>query len=220
MYLEDNKLVKNKNLQKQIYKILLDLIRKGFLPSLLVLSDKKIALALNVSKSPVREALKHLEHDELIKIMPQSKTYVLPINIEKVKSSYLIREALELLVLKEAIKHVQEQDILILDSLLLKQEDAIAADDIQMFYLYDVAFHFHLTKCAKMFDVWKLLEKVNLHIDRVRCMRDVTSSLNVQSLKDHRNILAAIKSKEQKKAKALMSLHLTRVITLLDEEFF
>jgi len=217
-HLQESKLSKTKNLQKQIYKLLLDLITKGILQSMVILSDKKISLTLNVSKSPVREALKRLEQDELIRIMPQSKTYVLPINIKKVRSSYIIREALELMLIREAIKHVTQDDILILESLLQKQQVAINKDDIQNFYLYDVAFHFHLAKTARLLDAWNILEKINLHIDRVRCQKNVTSSLNVQSIKDHGDILEAIKNRNQEEAKKLMSLHLTRVIVLIDKE--
>ncbi|RDX33968.1 GntR family transcriptional regulator [Arcobacter sp. HD9-500m-PIT-SAG02] len=43
-----------------------------------------ISLAFGVSKTPVRGVLKALEGDELISIKPHSKTYVLPINYQKV----------------------------------------------------------------------------------------------------------------------------------------
>ena len=221
-YLEHIKkiqLKKNKNLQKQIYKIILDLITKGILKPLETLSDIKIALALNISKSPVRESLKRLEQDELIKMMPQSKTFVLPINQQKVESACKLREAIEVLLVSEAILYITDNDFLILESIIDKQELATKKKDYEEFFEYDVAFHYKIAKIAKLLDAWNILEKVNIHIDRVRYLTTNDNSWTNRAIEDHRKILLAMKEKNKTKVKREMTSHLRRVKKVTEKIF-
>ena len=210
------KLFKNKNLQKQIYKVLLDLIVKGTLKENTLLFENQISLAFEVSKTPVREALKKLESDELIKIVPQSKTYVLPINAQKVQSALKIREALELLLVAEATKNISDEDFLILDDLLVKQKASLDNKSFDNFFIYDEAFHFQIAKIAKLLDAWKILKKVSLHIRRVRYMTQHNYSLSYGAINEHKNIISAMKSRDIEVAKLQMTIHLAGASNALD----
>lgn len=218
-YIKKYHLKKNKNLQKQIYKIILHLITHGILKPQETLSDIKIADALNISKSPVRESLKRLEQEELIKMMPQSKTFVLPINQEKVESSCKLREVIELLLVSEAVKHITNDDFLILESIIEKQQQAIDIKNYEEFFEYDVAFHYQIAKIAKLLDAWKILQKVNIHIDRVRYLTTNDNSWTNKAIVDHRKILIALKEKNKTKVKREMISHLTRVKKVTDKIF-
>ncbi len=213
--LKNKKIFKNKNLQKQIYKLLLDLIIKGHLQSNTLLLENKISLALNVSKTPVREALKRLEIDELIKIIPQSKTYVLPINLKKINSSYKIREALELLLVTEAVLNLRKEDCIIFDTLIYKQEKALQKNDYGAFFEYDEAFHLQIAKSANLIDAWNLLQKASLHINRIRCMTKNDDSWNNSVITEHKNILNAIKNTDVELARYQMSIHLSKVTQIM-----
>ncbi len=214
-YIKDFKLIKNKNLSKQIYKVLLKLITKDILKSNTLILEYKISLILNVSKTPVREALKKLENDNLLKILPQSKTYVLPINLEKVISYYKIREALELLLIEEAIKKIKNDDLKIFYSIIEKQELALKNDNFDSFFEYDNAFHFQIAKIAKLSDAWDILEKINIHISRIRYITTNDYKWNKDVLIEHKNILKALKQKNINLAKTQMSIHLSRVSEII-----
>ncbi len=218
-YVKNYKFNKNRNLQKQIYEILLDLIIKGILKSNTLLFENKISLAFGVSKTPVREALKALESDELISIKPHSKTYVLPINYQKVFSSYKTREALELMLIAEAINNVEEKDFKIFDSIIEKQQEALQEGDFNKFFEYDEAFHHQIAISAKLPDVWNILKKVKLHLNRVRCITKDDDLWNGSILDEHKNILKAIKNKDVEIAKLQLTLHLTKVSSIMNQVF-
>jgi len=195
------------------------LITRGILKPKQTLSDIKIATALNISKSPVRESFKRLEQDELIKIMPQSKTFILPINQEKIDGACKLREAIELLLVSEAVEYVTEEDLLILDSLVDKQQQAVDRNDKDEYHQYDVAFHHKIAKISKLLDAWNILEKVNIYMNRIRYLSTDRDSLIGLSIKEHRKIVVAMKEKSKTKAKREMSSHLTRTRKALKKLF-
>jgi DNA-binding GntR family transcriptional regulator len=218
-HVKDYKFNKNRNLQKQIYNVLLDLIIKGNLKSNTLLFENKISLAFGISKTPVREALKALESDELISIKPHSKTYVLPINYQKVFSSYKIREALELMLISEAINNIEEKDFKIFDSIIEKQQEALQEKDFNKFFEFDKAFHRQIAITAKLLDAWNILEKVELHLNRVRCLTKDDELWNGSVLDEHKNILKAIKNKDVEIAKLQLTIHLTKVSSVMNQIF-
>ena len=89
----------DKSLVQQIYRLLWDaIVSLKILPGQLV-SEKEIAAVLNASKTPVREALIRLEDVGLVQVVPQSGTYVTPIQREAYIEGCFIRLQLETLSL-------------------------------------------------------------------------------------------------------------------------
>ncbi len=216
-HLKNRELLKNKNLVKQIYKILLDFITKGILKENTVLMESKISKILGVSITPIRGAFKKLESNELIKIVPKSKTYVLPINFTKVISSYKMREVLELLLVREAILNVQERDFLIFDAIIKKQEKALADKNYDEFTICDESFHHQIAKSAALLDVWTVLKQINIHLNRVRFMKRNDYEWNTKVISEHKDIVKMIKEKNFDNAKNAMSMHLATIIKTINQ---
>lgn len=215
--IKKEKLSKNRNLQKQIYKFLLSLITRGILKDNTLLSESSISQAFNVSKTPVREALKKLETDELIKIMPFSKTYVLPVNIQSANSSYKIRNALEVLIVQEAINNIKESDYEVFENLIKKQKEALDNKNFDSFFEYDIAFHFQIAKVANLLNAWNILKKVNLHINRISFLAKFDYERNIEVIDEHISIFKAIKNKDIVKATYNMEHHLSGASNFLEK---
>lgn len=212
-HLEKKKLLKNKDFVKQIYNILLDFITRGILKENTILMESKISELLGVSITPIRAAFKKLESDELIKIVPKSKTYILPINFSKVISSCKMREALELLLVREAILHAQERDFLIFDAIIKKQEKAWEDKNYDEFFIFDEAFHHQIAKSANLLDVWNVLKQVKIHLNRVRYKND--DKWNIKVISEHKSILKGIREKNFDIATSKMTIHLDGVSEII-----
>ncbi len=225
MELEDNKnyleylntvtIIKNKTIQKQVYKILLNMILKGIMHSNQSISEVKIANALNISKSPVRESLKMLENKQLVKIVPNSKSYIMPIDLKKIYNSAKIREALELLIVEEAINNINDEDIKSLELIIKQQESAIKNSKPEEFFYYDEVFHNKIIDISKIPEALNIIEDLKIHINRIRFANNYNCSGNPSILVDHKNILNAIKAKDVVIARLFTSIHLSKVLNLM-----
>src|SRR5918998_1596738 len=79
----------------QIHKALRNLILEMILPPWQTLSEKDVAACLKVSKTPVREAIIRLSEEGLVAVVPKSRTYVAPINLDRFLEGCFVRLQLE-----------------------------------------------------------------------------------------------------------------------------
>ena len=102
---ESSVIVRKKNLVRQVYQILYESIISLWLKPGQPLREKEICKQLQISRTPVREALLKLADERLIVILDRSGTYVSRINIEDVRESQFIRESMETATVRYAVKN-------------------------------------------------------------------------------------------------------------------
>src|SRR5881392_3471372 len=91
------------------------------------LSENELAAELDVSRTPVREALILLGEESLVDIFPMLGTFVSRISVDAVLEAQFMREALELAALREAVKRADDTDIAALRANLDAQRAAFEA---------------------------------------------------------------------------------------------
>ena len=96
--------MKPRSTAQNVYELLRSDIVLGVLRPLDADPGKRDRRTARVSRTPVREALLRLANLGLVDIYPQSGTRVAPIRLEKVKAAQLIREAVEVEVVRRACR--------------------------------------------------------------------------------------------------------------------
>ncbi|WP_028324950.1 GntR family transcriptional regulator [Desulfatirhabdium butyrativorans] len=76
-----------------------------------ILNEKDIAEEFGISRTPVREALKHLEWDQLVRVLPRSGTMVSEIEFETMMYTFQVRFEIEELVGNLAAEHLNEEHL-------------------------------------------------------------------------------------------------------------
>ena len=102
------------------------------------LKEEELAKEFNVSRTPVREALRMLEHDGLVKILPKKGTIVSGFTVDDVEEIYEIRKALEILALKSAIPSLSIQGLIRIRKELQEIENET---DYRIHAEFDAKFH-------------------------------------------------------------------------------
>ena len=103
-----------------IYKGLRSTIMQGKIPFDSRLNQVKIAKHLNVSRTPIREALRQLEFEGFLETIPHYGTVVKQIARQDVLEVYQLRVALETLAFTAAMNNMNSKDFDYLDALLEK----------------------------------------------------------------------------------------------------
>jgi GntR family transcriptional regulator, rspAB operon transcriptional repressor len=192
----------------QVHRQLRTLIVTGEMTPNQPISENELALALGVSRTPVREALGKLEDDGLVQIIPQFGTFVSPIVPEHVYSNQFIREALECACLETAAIRCTPADTQHLRTLIERQRVAIADDD---FFSADEAMHRTLMIIGGHEHAWAVIESVKLHLDRVRRLAVRNSLKRHTIIQEHETIVAHIAAGDSAAAVAAMRAHLRGV---------
>lgn len=177
-----------------------------------LLAETALAAEFEVSRTPIREALKQLEREGLVEIRPRVGTFV-----RKPTS----REILELFQLKESLEGLaagllaQRGDVPELRSLIRNVEserDVVRAQDRAAYAALVHEFHHTLVAGA---DNRKLSEHYDLLMNQLAYHRIVTQTLELpgrldRSMSEHAQIVEAIQSKDPLAAELASRRHVVQ----------
>ena len=195
------------NLTQQAYRLIRDEIITGRLNSHQRLTESSFAARFGISKSPIREALNRLESEGLIRIIPRRGAYVPRFTISDVEEIYELREALEALVVRDALLDSQTlsrmREAVRLAALSLKKQDK------RNYVRHDAAFHAALAQASSNKRLKKILENMQ---NQLLILRGQTFELTShRSIKQHMKILEAMEKGRRGAAVRLMVQHIRTV---------
>jgi DNA-binding GntR family transcriptional regulator len=184
-------------------------------------SEKEIASQLGVSRTPVREALMRLSDEGLIEVFRQSGTFVSPIKLHDVYEGQLVREALEIAVVRRATRKFDRRFESRFQALLARQRECAKWNDYDGFHALDEEFHRTISECSGTPRVWRIIISAKAQLDRVRRLGIRAPGQFQQILQQHESIVAGMKSGDEALAASALQEHLNAVFTsirlLLDE---
>ena len=175
------------------------------------LSEKEIALLLNVSRTPVREAFIQLSQEYLLDILPQKGTYVSLIDIENVEESKFLRETLEKAIIEMACKEFPDERIFELQSILMLQELCLQESNYNKFYELDEALHSAIFEGCKKARIWLMIQQMHTHYNRVRRLNVAVGHELDRVLEQHKNLVKAIREKDVELGIDTVDRHLNKV---------
>lgn len=181
------------------------------------LKEMAIAKELDVSRTPVREAIRQLEFEGLVQSIPNKSTYVIGISLKDVKDIYEMRALLERLCVKMVIENINEEE-------MLKLEEIV---ELSMFYNekgkydnileLDNRFHEMLYEAAKSKMLKHTLSDFHHYLQRMRHQTLSEKDRAEHAVKEHQDILEAIKNKDIEKAMNLAEDHIINSIENIEK---
>jgi DNA-binding GntR family transcriptional regulator len=109
-------------------------------------SENSVALMLGISRTPAREALRQLEVEGLIEVLPQRGFRVRRISAPELVEFYDLRGMLEAYVVRTLCERLDERQVRSLRHILERQQ--LAADDVTEFIGLDEEFHLSMARMA------------------------------------------------------------------------
>lgn len=197
------------SLRESVYLALKDEIIAGRLESGQRLAEIEIGRLYGVSRTPVREALRKLEADELV--IQNSRGFVVAHPTpEEVMEIYELREALEGLAARLAARRAAEADLIELSELVRSAEREVASGDPARIARTTVEFDHALWRASKNSRLVRVM--ANLHAWQ---HRSSTSTLLYpgrahQSVAEHKELLQALRARDEDAAEARARVHMQR----------
>ncbi len=180
------------------------------------ISENELAASLDLSRTPVREALQELSAVRLVEIYPQRGSRVSLIDYALVEEARFLRLALERAVAELLCGSLSEEGRRRLEDNLRHQDLYIAQEDPSDFFQADNEFHHLLFQEARKEISYDMMNSMTAHFDRVRHMAAKTGENRSRNRDDHAELLEAILCGDTKKADRTVLRHLSYV--QLDEK--
>ncbi len=206
------------NMTNRIYALLRQLIVEVRLLPGRAISEKEIAAILQVSKTPVREAIIRLAEDGFVTVVPQGGTYVTTIEIQRYMEACFIRFKLEEGAAMEAASRHSLEDVARLRSCIVRQKAAAEQEDYPDFFLLDEEFHRTIFAAARLPGAWGVVNQAKGEMDRMRHLKRVFAVRRTeQVIEEHEAIVAAIESGDPAAAREAVVKHLGSIESKLTE---
>lgn len=176
----------------------------------------QLAARFGVSQSPVRDALRQLEQDGLVKAFPQSRTVVTRIDLLRVKEEHFLRAAVECEVVR-TLAGLGGEGTLTTARGLLRMQEALVGDveQIDLFRQLDDAFHEALFEGVGQLGLYRHIRSRSGNLARVRTL-DLPSDGKMRAVLDaHIEVLKAIEAGEGDAAADAMRRHLSGTVERL-----
>ena len=178
----------------------------------MMVSENELAAQLNLSRTPVREALMDMAQYGVVDVMPQRGSRISLIDYNLVEEARFARQVLETAIMPIVCENASSAQIAQLRQNLrfqqLSQEPEMG--DSFNFMELDNDFHRLLFHIAQKDNTMRMLEGMTIHFDRVRALA-LTVVKDQKVISDHTQICDAIERKDVAAAQEIVAKHLTRV---------
>jgi len=173
--------------------------------------EQEVALALGMSRTPVREALMRLQSEGLVEVIPRHGMRVLPVSPTDMREIYQILTALECMAAELlAARKPGDKELKPLVDATKAMDKALKADNLEAWAAADERFHAHLVDLAGN---RQLQATVANYWDRAHRARMFTLRLRpkpVNSTKEHMNMVERLRAGDAKGAATVTRAHRER----------
>ncbi len=197
-------------LRVQVYSALRDAIVTGRLKPGERIVEDRICTELGVSRSPLREALRKLEGEGLVSILPRRGAVVTELTQRDQLDLFPIREALEGLAAHLAASHITTDELAELEDVCQAMQKCIVAKDMAAVVVLNTQFHELIAKASRNRWVRDFLLSIRAQTRRLYRSSIEKPDRAVESVAEHRRVIEALRQGNGVQAEALAREHVVK----------
>ena len=212
-------MLKTSTIGNQIYKQLRrEILEMRFLPGEKI-SEAQLATKYNVSRAPIRDAIRSLEQERLVIVKPQVGTIISPVSLDKAVDICQIRLLLEPHAASISAETIPNEDLAKLEvsfnsiaKLNIKSEDKK-----RLVFETDLNLHKTIWKFSGNDEIYRILNGYLGQMGRIRLTTAELASRLSPSVKEMFNIFTALKNRNSKEAQSAMYTHIFNIKNAVED---
>ncbi len=199
------------SLRERVFQTIRQSILEGKYKPGDTLRESAIANELKVSRTPVREAIRQLQLEGLVRSIPNKETVVCGITEEDVHDIFLVRDKLEGVAGRLAAERITQEELEKMEEIIELTEFYASKGDLSRLESLDHTFHDAIYNATKSKIIKHVLSDFHTYIQQVRKKSMATPGRVNYLIEEHRGIYEAIKNRDGDKAEELINAHLKKV---------
>ncbi|MDS1030293.1 GntR family transcriptional regulator [Bacillota bacterium LX-D] len=195
-------------LREIVFEALREAIISGSLKPGERLMEVQLAEEMGVSRTPVREAIRKLELEGFVVMLPRKGAYVADISSKDIADVYEIRSALEALAAGLAAERITDEELEELQRILVKVSESAESHDLETLINVDTEFHDVLYKASRNERLVQIISNLREQIQRFRSQTLSYPGRMKNALEEHKKIVEAIADRNVALASRLAQEHI------------
>ncbi|MBQ9698379.1 MAG: GntR family transcriptional regulator [Acidaminococcaceae bacterium] len=172
------------------------------------LMEIQMADEMGVSRTPVREAIRKLEMEGFVVMIPRRGTYVSNMSIKDINDVYEIRISLDTLAAGLAAERISDEELEELQRLLVKVGNAIEENDMAKVVEADIEFHDVLYKASRNERLRNIINNLREQITVIRGVSMRYPGRLKDTQEEHRRLVESIAARNVEKSQEIARIHL------------
>ena len=205
-------------LRDVVFKTLRQAILRGELKPGERLMEIKLANKLGVSRTPIREAIRKLELEGLVLMIPRRGAEVAEITEKSLNDVLEVRKALEELAVQLACERMDEEGLEALKKAAKEFEESLGSEDVTRIAEADVAYHDIICRSTDNQRLMQLLNNFREQMYRYRVEYLKNPDVHEQLTQEHEEIVYHIKRREKVEATAVTCQHIDNQVSAVTDK--
>lgn len=202
------KLDNYKPLREMVFESLREAIIQGRLIPGERLMEIQLAEEMGVSRTPVREAIRKLELEGFVVMVPRKGAFVAGISVKDIVDVFEVRAALEALAAGLAAERITNEELEELERSLFQISEVSASQNISAIVETDVNFHEIIYKSCRNERLMQIVTHLKEQIFRFRTTTLALPGRSKNALDEHRAMVEAISDRNVELAQQLAREHI------------
>lgn len=190
------------------YDYLKEQILSGRLKADDPISEVAVSKELEISRTPLREAMRELEQEGLLVSYPDRGCFVTKMTPYDVEEIYDLRSLLEIRALEKSIDRISDEE---LDRLEQEFREAKESQDWDRMHEADRDLHRLIVTRSGSRRLQQFIDILNTQTERIRRISGRKASRLEKSFREHLAILSAIRARDKEKAAEALAAHIRSV---------
>ncbi|KUO78610.1 MAG: GntR family transcriptional regulator [Desulfosporosinus sp. BRH_c37] len=205
-----------KPLREIVFESMREAILNGILEPGERLMEIQLAEEMGVSRTPVREAIRKLELENFVVMIPRKGAYVAGVSSKDVADVFEIRSALEGLAAGLAAERITEDELEQMERVLFFRASEIEMD-LEQFVKSDTDFHALVYKASRNERLIQILANLREQIQRFRATSLAVPGRHKLAIEEHRMIVEALRNHNSEEAQSLAMAHIVAAENVMFE---
>ncbi len=190
--MDANYKISRSSLHVEVTDRLREMIYERSLPPGERIDELGLSARLGTSRTPLREALKVLAHEGLVRLVPGRGAFVIELSAGEAESLFPVLGLLQSRCAAEAVRRQTPEDIAALDTLLANLENAVTGNRLTDYYRAVDGFHERLQAMAANPWLTRSITDLGRFLQMVRTLMPLPENRLRQSMAEYRTLMKAI----------------------------
>ncbi|QWD98031.1 GntR family transcriptional regulator [Polynucleobacter sp. MG-5-Ahmo-C2] len=212
----------SQNLHEAIFQKLRLLLVEGKIAPGSKLNERELAESLNVSRTPIREAIRRLAADGLVELIANRGAIAVQLSITDVIHTFNVIADLEGFSGELAANNISDTALSELEALQYEMMASYARRDLSSYYKLNLRIHHLINQAANNPVLAKLFSQVNAQIEALRFRSNQDGVKWEKAVEEHQEMLDALKARDSSRMRKIMIQHVQNkrdvVVQLLKAE--
>ncbi len=209
--------IERRPLHNELAERLRHLIIEGDLAPGEKLSERDLCSRFAVSRTPLREALKVLSAEGLVRLVPHRGAAVAKLTLADLEEAFPIMGALEAVAGELACRHITDTEIAEIGALHAEMVRAYEARDLSGYFALNQDIHEKIFAAARNPTLTQMQRGLAGRVRRARYMANMSAARWAQAVREHEEILAALSARDGGRLGMLLKGHLANKLVTVRE---